>query len=429
MKILDIALKDLLRSFRSTSMLVFMFGIPILVTSLFYFMFGRIAGQNEFNLPRTRLAIANLDLQAPRLQASRDAVPGGIQARTMSELVVAVLQNEEMAELIEPVIYSDASSARMAVDDGEVQAAIIIPEGFSHQFSDPYGEATIEFYQDPTLTIGPEVVKSIMNQFMDSLSGVRITIDLTLDLAGERSGGILPQVIAVYLEGMSERSEDLAQAFLEIHAPGEKPAAANPALQIVGPIMAGMMVFYSFFTGTSTAESILREEEERTLPRLFTTPTSQTTILAGKFLGVFITVLVQIVVMVLFGRYVFGIQWGASSSLVWIMLGTVLAASTFGVFVNSFLKDTKQGGLVFGGVLTFTGMLGMIRIFGPNSPSATLLGDTVSLLVPQGWAVRGFIYSLDARPPNEALITFLALAGWSILFFAIGVWRFNQRYS
>ncbi len=33
------------------------------------------------------------------------------------------------------------------------------------------------------------------------------------------------------------------------------------------------MIFYAFFTGTSTAQSILKEEEERTLPRLFTTPT------------------------------------------------------------------------------------------------------------------------------------------------------------
>ncbi|OGO32104.1 MAG: hypothetical protein A2Z16_01435 [Chloroflexi bacterium RBG_16_54_18] len=429
MKILDIAFKDLLRSTRSAISLVFMFGIPILVTGLFYFMFGRIASQETFNLPRTRVAIVNLDLAAPRLQANRGSIPGGIRASTVSELVVEVLQNEDMRELIDPVLFPEAAAAKKAVDVGEVQVAIIIPAGFSSQFSDPYGEASIEFYQDPTLTIGPEVIQTILHQFMDGLSGVRIAIKVTLDQAGVTSFAVIQQVIERYLEGLEGRSEDLAETFLETRAPGKKPETANPITQIIGPLMAGMMVFYSFYTGVATAESILREEEERTLPRLFTTPTSQTTILSGKFLAVLFTVLVQIIVLVLFGRFIFGIQWGNSWSLALIIAGTVLAASTFGLFVNSFLKNTKQGGVVFGGVLTFTGMLGMIRIFGVNSPSATLLGDTVSLLVPQGWAVRGFVYVFDAKPVSDALITFLVLAAWSLAFFSIGVWRFGKRYA
>ena len=50
--------------------------------------------------------------------------------------------------------------------------------------------------------------------------------------------------------------------------------------------MGGMTIFYAFFTGTSTAQTILREDEDGTLPRLFTTPTSQATVLGGKFLAV-----------------------------------------------------------------------------------------------------------------------------------------------
>jgi ABC-type Na+ efflux pump permease subunit len=131
-------------------------------------------------------------------------------------------------------------------------------------------------------------------------------------------------VIQRYLEEMDGRSEDLAETFLETRSAGSKPEAANPVTQIIGPLMAGMMVFYSFYTGVATAESILREEEERTLPRLFTTPTSQTTILSGKFLAVLTTVLIQIIVLILFGHFAFGIQWGNGGSLAWIIAGTVL---------------------------------------------------------------------------------------------------------
>jgi ABC-type multidrug transport system permease subunit len=108
--------------------------------------------------------------------------------------------------------------------------------------------------------------------------------------------------------------------------------------------------------------------------------------------------------------------------------GIIFSASSFGIFVNSFLKNTKQGGVIFGGVLTVTGMLGMISIFAMNSPTAAKMGDTVSLLVPQGWAVRGLMQAMNGEPINSVLITTLALLLWSAIFFAVGVWRFNRRY-
>ena len=79
-------------------------------------------------------------------------------------------------------------------------------------------------------------------------------------------------------------NEDPAAELLLVQSPSTAPTdkaaeQENMLLNILGPIMGGMMVFYAFSTGTSTAQSILREEEERTLPRLFTTPTSQATIL------------------------------------------------------------------------------------------------------------------------------------------------------
>ena len=148
----------------------------------------------------------------------------------------------------------------------------------------------------------------------------------------------------------------------------------NLLLSIIGPIMGGMMVFYAFFTGTSTAQSILKEEEERTLPRLFTTPTPQATILTGKLLSVFMTVCTQVIVLLIAAHLIFGIQWGDLWSVVLMAAGIIFSASSFGIFVNSFLKNTKQGGVIFGGVLTVTGMVGMISIFAMNSARCSKAG-------------------------------------------------------
>lgn len=427
LKAFDIALKDLTSSLRSATALVFMFGVPLLVTGLFYLMFGRIAEGGEFNLPRTSVVVVNLDQDAPRLGTGSRNVPGGIEADSLSELVVEVLKSEQIADLIYVTTVEDSGTALAAVDNQQAQVAVIIPEGFSQEFIDLYGQSTIEFYQDPTLTLGPFIVKSILSQFMDGLSGVKVAMDIALDQEEGVEFAQLGQIVEKYLEA-SQSEEDLSATMLEVYAPGNVEVEVNPLVRIVGPIMGGMMIFYAFFTGANVGASILREEEEGTLPRLFTTPTAQSTILSGKFLSVFLTVLVQTIVLILLARLIFRIDWGEIQSIVLLIFGIVCIASSFGIFINSLLKDTKQAGLIFGGVLTFTGMLGMISVFAMNSPSAARLGDTVSLLVPQGWAARGLIQSLSGEPFADILITTMVMLGWSAAFFTIGVYRFNRRY-
>jgi ABC-2 type transport system permease protein len=432
MKAIDIALNDISRSFRSLFAVVFMFGIPLLVTGMFYLMFGNIAESDGFDLPRTRVIIANLDAGGPKFQVNPRNIPGGRKAETMGDLIVSILESEEMADLIEVSFATDSQAARDAVDSQQAQVALIIPPDFSEQFADiEEGKAVIEFYQDPTLTIGPAIMKSIMNRFLQGMSGVKIAVDVFTDEAGSSEYARTGLVVQRYLDESLALSEDPEVELLEVRAPAgasqtEAEEKQNSLLSIVGPIMGGMMVFYAFYTGASTAQSILKEEEEHTLPRLFTTPTSQAVILTGKLLAVFLTVSAQVVVLLIAARLIFRIQWGGFLSVALVAAGIILSASSFGIFVNSFLKNTKQAGVLFGGVLTVTGMLGMIRIFAMNSSGSAI--QTVSLLVPQGWAIRGLIQSMNGEAVSAVLVSALVMLVWSAAFFLVGVLRFNRRY-
>jgi ABC-type transport system involved in multi-copper enzyme maturation permease subunit len=392
-------------------------------------MFGRIAEEGEFNLPPTSVVVINQDVDGTRLQAGSGNIPGGIEANTLSELVVEVLKSEDLSELLTVSSAPDIESAKAAVDNQQAQVAVIIPADFSHEFADPYGQSTLEFYQDPTLTLGPGIVKSILNQFMDGLSGIKIALKLSVEQLEGADAALIGLIIQEILENSPSQSDNISNELLEVRFPGEAPASTNPLVRIVGPVMGGMTIFYAFFTASTSAQSIIREEEQRTLPRLFTTPTSQSTILSGKFLSVFLTVFVQMTILLIFGWLIFRIEWGDLSSIIIMLIGIVFVASSFGIFVNSFLKDTKQGGIIFGGVLTFTGMLGMIRVFAINSPTANELGNSVSLLVPQGWAIRGLIQSMDGEAVTSVLISTCIMLIWSAVFFSVGVWRFNKRYT
>lgn len=434
MKAFDIALKDMLRSFRSLFAVIFMFVVPLLVTGMFYFMFGNIADNGEFNLPKTKVIVANLDEGGPKFNINPDNIPGGTEADTMGELVVGILQSDEMADLIEVTLAADAEAARAAVDGQSAQVAIVIPKDFSDQFADVDGQAVIEFYQDPTLTLGPGIIHAILNRFMDGMAGVKIAVNVFLDEAAPEEQMLAGEVVQRYLKISLAEADDIEGELLDVRAPADGPGDAsaksdNLLLRMISPIMGGMMIFYAFFTGTSTAQSILKEEEERTLPRLFTTPTSQATILSGKFMSVFLTVSVQVAVLLVAARLLFGIEWGDTPSVTLAALGIVLGASSFGIFVNSFLRSTKQGGVIFGGVLTVTGMLGLISVFTMNTPTTERMGETVSLLVPQGWAIRGLMQAMNGQPLASVLTNTLILLAWSAAFFVIGVWRFNRRYA
>ena len=182
MKAFDIALKDMTRSFRSFFAVVFMFGVPLMVTGMFYLMFGNMAQNGGFDLPRTTVVIANLDEGGPEFQVNPRNIPDGRAAKTMGDLVVNILQSDEMSDLIEVRFAADAASARAAVDSQQAQVALIIPPDFSEQFADiEKGKAVIEFYQDPTLTIGPAIMRSILGRFMDGMSGVKIAVNIFLD--------------------------------------------------------------------------------------------------------------------------------------------------------------------------------------------------------------------------------------------------------
>ena len=433
MKALDIALKDMTRSFRSFFAVVFMFIVPLLVTGMFYFMFGNIANNGEFNLPKTKVVVANLDKGGPKFNINTKNIPGGKKANTMGELIVGILESDEVAKLVELTSVPDAAFARAAVDNQTAQVAIIIPADFSHQFADLNGKAVIEFYQDPTLTIGPGIIRAILNRFTEGMSSVKIAVNVFTDEAPPEKQMYAGEVVQRYLDVSLVEANDPEAKLLEVRAPSNSAdqtatQSDNPLLRIVGPIMGGMMIFYAFFTGTSTAQSILKEDEEHTLPRLFTTPTSQTTILSGKFLSVFMTVSVQVTVLLIAGKLIFGIRWGGFPAVLLAAMGIIFSASSFGIFVNSFLKSTKQGSAIFGGVLTVTGMLGMIGVLAMGS-SSQKLAETVSLLVPHGWANRGLLEAMNGEPVSSVGLTVLVLLVWSAFFFVIGVFRFNKRYA
>lgn len=423
MKILDIALKDMLRSFRSAFALVMMFAVPLLFPAVMRFAFGSLGSDDGgFDLPVTQVQIVNLDQPDPQ---------SGFSA---GQVLVEFLQDESLAGILRVTETANEVSARAAVDNQEAGVAIFIPSDFTAAMITPGGSSAVTLVQDPTLTLGPDIVKNLVSQFVDGFAGTKITASVVagqLDKRGiEADAGLMQDVAlqyAAWAEAMGQNRGEGAHPALDIQPPSSETEPTNQGAGMIGGIMTGMMIFFVFFTGANVAESIIREDEEGTLARLFTTPTPRATILGGKFTAVFITIVVQLGVLLFASALIFDIHWGEPLTVILVALGLIVAAAGFGIMVMSFAKTTRQTGPMIGGVLTITGMLGGLFTTGvQNLPTAY---DTITLFTPHGWALRGWEAALAGGGIGDVLLPVAVMLGMGIVFFAVGTALFRKRFA
>lgn len=426
MKIIDIALNDLLRSFRSAFTIGMAVVAPLMLTGLIYFAFGGLSG-GDVSMNAMKVGVVNAD--ALPADSPLDAPIG--------DNIRAMFFDESVQSWIEARDYPDEAAARAAVNAQEIGVAVIVPADLSASLLSDEIDAQVTIISDPTLTIAPAVVQDMVTMMLDGVSGGGIAIQTIMER--QQANGIQPDPAQIpgwvtrYTDWYREFQRDLfhrpEKAALVLTAPSAgETESADPIQQMMGLTMAGQMIFFAFFTGAYAMMSILREDEEGTLARLFTTPTERANILAGKFLAVVLTVTLQGIVLMTAGHYAFGIAWGQPASVALAALGQVLAASGLGVLLISFVKTSKQGGPVLGGGLTALGMLG--GLFTANIPGGMPAAfQMLANFTPQGWVLKGWKLSLAGAVPADLLLPFAVALAMGVVMFAFGAVMFKKRYS
>ena len=423
MKILDIALKDLVRSFRSLFAVGMMLVVPLMITGLMYLAFSNVFAKqgNTPSLAATKVVVVNLDQPA--------------SGQHFGQNLVDFLNDERLAELVNVTEMADEASARAALDRQAAGVVVIIPADFSTAVLAAGGRATLRLIQDPTLTVGPQIVRDLLSQFVDSFSGAKITltvVDAQFTARGDAPDPAARDVaVQKYVAWLTAPEQTAAQPVLDVQAPAavasQAASASDPLADMMAKTMAGMLVFFAFFTGANGAMSIIREDEEGTLARLFTTPTSRAVVLGGKFVGVFILVGAQAAAVMTASTLIFRISWGQPASALLAALTLVVVASGLGIFIMSLVKTTRQAGPVLGGVLTGMGMAGgLFTSTIPNMPPAF---DTFTLFMPQGLAMHAWKLALAGGGVTEMLLPAAVLLAMGAVLFALGVLFFRRRFA
>jgi ABC-2 type transport system permease protein len=215
------------------------------------------------------------------------------------------------------------------------------------------------------------------------------------------------------------------KAALVTISPASSGEQTSSSQTIFAMVLSGQLIFFSFFTGSYSMMSILQESEEGTLARLFTTPTDRMTILAGKFLSVLFTVIIQGVVLMTASYFIFGVNWGETGSYTLSLLGQMFASVGLAALLVSFIQTTKQAGLIFGGALTTLGMVS--GLFTSNIPIKAF--DIIGNFTPQGWVLKAWRLTLAGNPAIELVVPFIVLVVMGSVMFLIGATIFRRRFA
>jgi len=426
MKILAIAFKDLTRSFRSAFAIGMMVIAPLMLTGLIYFAFGGAASDTP-SMPAVKVGVVNLDALPAD---SPIAAPLGDNIRSM-------FFDDSVKSWITASDYIDEASARTALNNQEIGVAVIVPKNFTEHYLTGTSDVQVLVISDPTLSIGPAVVQNMVTMMVDGVAGGGIAIETIMERL--QANGIQPDPsqIPAWVQRFGNWYVDFQRnlfhhpdeaAFVVIAPSAGETETANPVQKVMGLTMAGQMIFFAFFTGAYSMMSILREDEEGTLARLFTTPTDRTSILTGKFVAVFITVILQGLVLMVAGHYAFGINWGEPVGVALALTGQVVASTGLGVLLIAFVKNTRQGGPVLGGGLTGLGMLG--GLFTANMPNAMPAAmNMIANFTPQGWVLKAWRMVMDGQSASDLLIPFAVLVGMGVVMFVIGARMFRKRFA
>lgn len=377
-----IATKDLLQRARDRSLFILAFVAPLTLAFVFSVVFGGLDEGGD----RIQFDIGLVDLD------------GGDQATRFA----AMLDDVATSGLITVAAYPDVGAGREAVDNGDINAAIVLPPEFSAVYS----------------SLNPVEIQVIGS----------VDHRLTTSVATSLARGYVTRSATATMAGITAAASN-AVPFDQIEAVATEvgnapPLAALAAIETDAPssglttqLSAGMAVFFVFFVAGTAVTGILDERQAGTLPRLLASPISRASILIGKALAAVVAGTAALVGLMIASRFIMGANWGHPVGAVLLAVSAVLAATGIMSMVGGLSRTPEQAGNLQAIVAVSMAMLG--GSFGMTVPAADTLWGRLALATPNRWFLSG-IDDLATSGVSAALPAIGALLAMAVVTGVIG---------
>jgi len=373
---LRIARKDITLRVRDGSAFIWGIIAPLGLAVVFSLLLGGVTGGDSLDVT---YAVADED--------HGDVAQG---------FVMALVQLD--AEGIFTIETADtAAAAETLVTDGAVDAAIIIPAGFSTAVAGG-GTAKIEVIGYVDSPIGSQVAVAVAEQFAGEVNGISISV--ATYFLSERGGD----------------TDEVVAAAQKVPTPLvlETVSAASKELSAATFYAAAMAVFFLFFTVQFGVIGLIEEKEQGTMPRLLAAPIHPSSILLGKVITAFALGVMSMAVLIVATTLLpfMEAEWGDSIGVAVLVVAGVLSAMGVMLLVAAFARTAETAGSIQAIIAFVLGMLG--GAFFPITQVGGFLAKA-SLLTPHAWFLRG----LGDLNGGGTVADILPEAGYILLFAAV----------
>ncbi len=404
MRVIDLALKDLLQIVRDRRSAFFLGVMPILFT----FFFGLVFGSSAEGDPR---------------------LPVGFVIHDESDALSASSQTLlEASDAIRPVLLegNDADSAAESVRDGDLAGAVIVPVGFGEQaLAGEKPRLTVIVDQN---TPAGQTASSAVQAAMTRLLGAVETARLSAEAFEAREGFESEAARRAYLdEALALASEAWLQPPLTV-AVEQSGAAAEEGEEISPNVYTqsspGMIVQFVVFGLNTSAMVLVLERRSRTLQRLLTTPITRTQVIAGHVLAMFLVVFLQQALLVAFGQLAFGVDYMREPlAILLVMVTLALWVASLGLLIGAMSKSEDQVIMwALMAMFVFSALGGAWFPLDVTGKTFAAIGH----LMPTAWAMDGFQnIVLRGLGLSSVLLPAGMLLAYAVAFFALAVWRFK----
>jgi len=280
-----------------------------------------------------------------------------------------------------------------------------------------------------------EAVRLVVDGVASDMS-LEIQILAALQQMGEMQAGVSQSSQAFSVERMQAQARgqfQRAQTQPLVTVTQREPAQETEREEPVGAgdiAVPGITVLFVFMTAQTAAHSIYDEKKVGTFRRLLAAPMSKASMLGGKALPNFITGLVQTAVIFAFGIVGLDLLGLTPASLgneplaTILVLGLVaLCSSAFGIFIAAIARTESQIGGLSMLLVWGMGLVGGCLI--PVFILEQFLGP-VPMIVPHYWANRALVdLMVRGHGLADVAVEMAVLLGFTVLFFAVGLWRFK----
>ena len=421
MRAIDLALKDLTQLVRDWKAAMFLVVMPVVFTFMFGFAFGGFGGETDPRLP-----VGFLDQD------------GG------SVLSTHLLVLLDASDAVRPAVLEGESLDRVEknVRDEKWAAAVVVPAGYSEQIlaggvgADPASALRLTIIAGENTTAGA-VAQSEVQAAVTRLLGAVQTAQLSAATL-EAQAGLHPESVAGFADESARRQfleETLNRAIQAWKEPSltvavtESQALAEdeetPVLQSgFSHTSPSMMVQFAMAGLIGAAEVIVLERKSRALQRLLTTAISHVEIILGHFLAMFVTILLQFVLLIGFGQFVLRVDYLREPLAVLLVTVTMaLWTASLGLLIGVLAKTQDQV-IIFSLVPMFV-LAGLGGAWVPLEFTGQTF-QTIGHLMPTAWAMDGFEnIVIRGLGLNSVLLPAGILLAYAVVFFVLAVWRFR----